>query len=309
MKVLITGGAGYVGSVTAETLLDAGHEVTVLDNLHFGQTSLLHLLHRAGFDVVRGDARDREALRPLVASADVLVPLAALVGAPVCERQPRLAQELNTDAVRTLLELRSSSQLVLFPNTNSGYGSQPDAMCTEETPFAPVSLYGRTKVDAEKLVMDSGGGVSFRLATAFGASPRPRLDLLVNDFVHRAVTERVLVLFESGFRRNFIHVRDIAGVFRFAIDHSDDMLGRVFNVGLSDANLTKKELAERIGRQVPDLTILESDIGRDPDRRDYIVSNERLESLGWRAQYSLDDGIAELIRLCRLLPASSLRNA
>ncbi|MEM9596170.1 MAG: NAD(P)-dependent oxidoreductase [Acidobacteriota bacterium] len=308
MKFLITGGAGYLGSVLTETLLGDGHRVTVLDSLAFGQSPLLSLLHRRELDFVRGDARDRSTLRPLVAEADVLIPLAALVGAPVCDRRPRLATELNTDSVATLLDLRSPSQRILFPNTNSGYGSQPEALCTEDTPFAPVSHYGRTKVAAEALLMDAGNVVSFRLATAFGASPRMRLDLLVNDFVHRAVTEGVLVLFESGFRRNFIHVRDIAGAFLFAVHNFDRMGDRIFNVGLSDANLTKRQLAERIQLQVPALRILESDIGRDPDKRDYIVSNKRLESLGWRPRFSLDDGIRELIQVCRMMPPSGWRN-
>ncbi|MEM1180813.1 MAG: NAD(P)-dependent oxidoreductase [Acidobacteriota bacterium] len=309
MKVLITGGAGYVGSVLTETLLSAGHAVTVLDSLFFDQTPLLSHVHRADFHFVRGDARSKDVLRPLVRDADVLIPLAALVGAPVCARRPRLAQELNTDAVATLLDLRSPHQWVLFPNTNSGYGSQPDAECTESTPFAPISHYGRTKVAAEAMLMEAGNAASFRLATAFGASPRMRLDLLVNDFVHRAVAEGVLVLFESGFRRNFIHVRDIAGVFLYALEHFDRMRNGIFNVGLSDANLTKRQLAERIQRQLPDLTILESDIGRDPDKRDYIVSNAKLESLGWRPRYTLDDGIAELIRVCDMLPPQNFRNA
>ncbi|MEM8993446.1 MAG: NAD(P)-dependent oxidoreductase [Acidobacteriota bacterium] len=309
MNILITGGAGYVGTVLTGTLLDAGHRVTVLDNLDFGQTPLLGQAHRDAFELAVGDARDRDVLRPLVRRADVLIPLAALVGAPVCDRRPRLAQELNADAVGTLLSLRSPDQPVLFPNTNSGYGARPDAECTEETPFAPVSHYGRTKVAAEEMLMEAGGAVSFRLATAFGASPRMRLDLLVNDFVHKAVHERVLVLFESGFRRNFIHVRDIAGVFHYALEHFETMRDGIFNVGLSDANLTKRQLAERIRRQLPDLTILESEHGRDPDKRDYVVSNARLESLGWRPSYTLDDGITELIRVSRMLPPAAFRNA
>ncbi|MEL7061845.1 MAG: NAD(P)-dependent oxidoreductase [Acidobacteriota bacterium] len=309
MKILVTGGAGYLGSVLVESLLDAGHSVIVLDPLAYGQLSLLPLATRKELTFERGDARDRRRLRPLVRAADVLIPLAALVGAPACDRQPRLAEELNLDAVRTLLDLRSADQPILFPNTNSGYGARPDAICTEATEFAPVSLYGRTKAAAERLLLDAGGAVSFRLATAFGTSPRMRFDLLVNDFVRRAVGERVLVLFESGFRRNFVHVRDIAAAFLFALDHWQDMRDGVFNVGLSDANLTKRQLAERIRGHIPDLTILESDIGRDPDRRDYEVSNVKIEALGWRPGRSLDDGIRELIVACSMLPRSPLGNA
>ncbi|MEM8960888.1 MAG: NAD(P)-dependent oxidoreductase [Acidobacteriota bacterium] len=309
MKVLITGGAGYIGSVLCEVLLDAGHRVTVLDDLAFGQLSMLSLAHRDGFAFVRGDARDPDTLRPLVREADVLIPLVALVGAPACTKQPRLAVELNTEAVRTLLALRASEQIVLFPNTNNGYGFQPDAVCTEDSPFAAHSLYGRTKEDAEKMVLESGAGVSFRLASAFGASPRMRFDLLLNDFVQRAVTDRVLVLFESGFQRNFVHVRDIAGAFLFALGAIDRMRGRVFNVGLAEANLTKRQLAERIKLQIPELTILESEIDQDPDKRDYVVSAARLEGLGWSAKIGLDAGIAELIRVCRMMPDSPLRNA
>ena len=308
LNVLITGGAGYIGSVLTPTLLDAGHRVTVLDNLSFGQMSLLPVAHRQGFEFIRGDARDGRLIQSLVPRFDVLIPLVALVGAPACDKDPRLATELNLDAVTTLLESRSKQQLILFPNTNSGYGSQPEGPCTEDTPFAPISHYGRTKVDAEQRLMEAGNAVSFRLATAFGASPRQRLDLLVNDFVRRAVQEGVLVLFESGFHRNFIHVRDIAGVFAYGIEHAESMKNQIFNVGLSDANLTKRQLAERIQAQVPSLKILESEIGRDPDKRDYIVSNDRIEATGWRPRYSLDDGIAELIQVCRMLPSSPWAN-
>ena len=308
LNVLITGGAGYIGSVLTPTLLDAGHRVTVLDNLSFGQMSLLPVAHRQGFEFIRGDARDGGLIQSLVPRFDVLIPLVALVGAPACDKDPRLATELNLDAVTTLLESRSKQQLILFPNTNSGYGSQPEGPCTEDTPFAPISHYGRTKVDAEQRLMEAGNAVSFRLATAFGASPRQRLDLLVNDFVRRAVQEGVLVLFESGFHRNFIHVRDIAGVFAYGIEHAESMKNQIFNVGLSDANLTKRQLAERIQAQVPSLKILESEIGRDPDKRDYIVSNDRIEATGWRPRYSLDDGIAELIQVCRMLPSSPWAN-
>ncbi|MDA8019734.1 MAG: NAD(P)-dependent oxidoreductase [Thermoanaerobaculia bacterium] len=308
MRLLITGGAGYIGSVLTGMALEQGHAVTVLDDLSFQQDSLLSLAHHPRFDFLQGDARNPDVLGPSLEQADAVIPLAALVGAPACDVDPDRATSVNLDAIRTLLELRRPEQRVLFANTNSGYGSHPDAVCTEETPFAPISLYGRTKVEAEGLVLESGNGLAFRLATAFGASPRMRFDLLVNDFVEQAHREGVLVLFESGFQRNFIHVRDIARAFLFGLENFESMEGQTFNVGLSDANLTKLELAERIRRQVPRLKILESVTGRDPDKRDYLVSNDKIESLGWRPSYSLDDGIAELLKVCRLMPRRPYRN-
>ena len=308
MHLLITGGAGYVGSVLTMMALEQGHHVTVLDDLSFQQDSLLAVAHHQRFDFVHGDAGDPRVLGPALERADAVIPLAALVGAPVCELEPARATAVNLEAIRTLLELRSAEQRVLFANTNSGYGSQPDAICTEETPFAPLSLYGRTKVEAEHLVLAARGGVAFRLATAFGASLRMRFDLLVNDFVEQAWRNGVLVLFESGFRRNFIHVRDIARAFLFALEHFDAMQGQTFNLGLSDANLTKLELAEKIREQVPRLKILESATGVDPDRRDYLVSNAKIEALGWRPEHSLEDGIAELLKICRMLPRRPYRN-
>ncbi|MEM8929998.1 MAG: NAD(P)-dependent oxidoreductase [Acidobacteriota bacterium] len=308
MRLLITGGAGYVGSVLTAMALERGHAVTVLDAFSFEQDSLLGVAHHRRFELVRGDTRDPEVLGPALEQADAIIPLAAVVGAPACDREPGRATSVNLDAIRTLIELRRPEQRILFANTNSGYGSHPDAICTEETPFAPVSLYGQTKVEAERLVLNAGNGLAFRLATAFGASPRMRFDLLVNDFVEQAHREGVLVLFESGFQRNFIHVRDIAGAFLFALDQFDRMSGQTYNVGLSDANLTKLELAERIREHVPRLKILESATGRDPDRRDYLVSNAKIEALGWRPAYSLDDGIAELLKVCRLMPRRLYRN-
>lgn len=308
MHILITGGAGYIGSVLTETMLDAGHRVTVLDSLLFPPPSLLGLVHREGLEFVRGDARDGELLAELVPKADVLVPLAAIVGAPACDRWPREAEEVNLGAVTRLLELKSPRQIVLFPNTNSGYGSRPGEICSEESPFAPISLYGRTKVEAEQRVLQAGGAVTFRLATAFGASPRLRLDLLVNDFVHQAVTTRTLVLYESAFRRNFIHVRDIAGAFLFALENFDRMEGETYNVGLSEANLTKRQLADRIRLQVPALTILEEEFAKDPDQRDYLVSNAKIEARGWRPRFSLDDGIREMVTVCSMLPRAAYRN-
>jgi len=295
MKILITGGAGYLGSVLTPHLLGLGHSVTVLDNLVYGQTPLLDSCSNVNFDFVYGDTRDERVLQPLLAKADCVIPLAALVGAPACKRDAVGAKTVNRDAIALISRLRSSRQRVLFPTTNSGYGiGEKDVACTEETPLRPISLYGTTKVEAEKILLDSGNVVTFRLATVFGASARMRLDLLVNDFVYRAVNDRAVVLFEAHFKRNYIHIRDVARVFSHGIEQYEAMKGRPYNVGLSDANLSKRELCETIRKHIPEFVFSESQIGEDPDKRDYVVSNARIESTGWRATQSLDDGIVEL---------------
>jgi len=297
LSILVTGGAGYLGSVLVPELLAAGHRVTVLDSFMFNQASLAAVCADPTFSLVRGDARDEATLATLVKNADVVIPLAALVGAPMCDADATGAVSTNRDAVLTLLKLVGSGQRLLMPITNSGYGvGQADKLCTEETPLRPVSLYGRTKVDAEQAVLDHGNAISFRLATVFGMSPRMRLDLLVNDFVYRATTDRSVVLFEGHFKRNYIHVRDVARTFIHGLDHFEAMRDQAFNVGLSDANLSKIELCQRIKAHVPEFAYLEADIGEDPDKRDYIVSNAKLEATGWRPAFSLDDGIAELIK-------------
>lgn len=302
LRILVTGGAGYLGSVLVPVLLDRGHHVTVLDRFLFDDTSLLACCASPRFQVVRGDCRDARTLAPLVAGHDVIVPLAALVGAPLCDADRTGAISTNLDAIRLLCDLASSSQRILFPTTNSGYGiGRPGEPCTEESALAPISLYGQTKVDAERVILDHDSAISFRLATVFGAAPRMRLDLLVNNFVYRAVTERSIVLFESHFTRNFIHIRDVARVFLHGLDCFDQMRGRAFNVGLDEANLTKRELCDRIAAHVPDFTIIDAPIGRDPDQRNYLVSNARLAATGFRPQWSLDDGIRELVTACRMV--------
>lgn len=302
MRILVSGGAGYIGSVLIPALLDAGHDVTVLDNFMWRQASLNHLCADPHFCVVRGDARDAAILLPLLTKADVFVPLAALVGAPLCDADEIGAVTTNRDAVVGALQNMSRDQRVVIPVTNSGYGiGEKDQECTEDTPLRPVSLYGRTKVEAEKAVLDRGNGISLRLATVFGMSPRMRLDLLVNDFVYRAVSDRALVLFEAHFRRNYVHVRDVVRAFLFVIDNFENMCGWPYNVGLSDANLTKRELCERIQRHVPEFFFTEAATGYDPDRRDYVVSNARIEAAGFRTQHSLDDGILELIKGYRMI--------
>ena len=301
-SILVTGGAGYLGSVLVPELLAAGHRVAVLDNFMYQQNSLFHLCHLPGFTVVNGDARDEQNLKPLVAKADYIFPLAALVGAPLCKRDPIGATTINRDAVATLTKLMSRDQRMIIPITNSGYGiGQQDQYCTEESPLRPVSHYGVVKVEAEKTALERENAVSLRLATVFGMSPRMRIDLLVNDFVYRAVNDRALVLFEAHFKRNYIHIRDVAGAFTHAMEHFGTMRGGPYNVGLSDANLSKAELCERIKRQVPAFVYLEAAIGEDPDKRDYIVSNAKIEATGYRPAYSLDAGIAELIKGYRMV--------
>ena len=302
ISVLVTGGAGYLGSVLVPELLAAGHKVTVLDNFMYRQNSLAQVCHLANFEVLAGDARQAQVLRPLVERADLVIPLAALVGAPLCEKDPLAATSTNRDAVATLVKMLSSEQRVILPTTNSGYGvGEKGKRCTEESPLRPVSLYGRDKVAAEELALAHGNAVSLRLATVFGMSPRMRIDLLVNDFVYRAVHDRSVVLFEGHFRRNYLHIRDVARAFLHAIDKFEAMKGEPYNVGLSDANLSKRQLCERIKLQIPEFAYLEAAVGKDPDKRDYIVSNAKIERTGFKPVFSLDDGIRELIKGYRMI--------
>jgi len=309
MKILVTGGAGYLGSILCEHLLAAAHEVTALDNLMYSQHSLFHLCAHPRFEFVFGDARDERLMQKLVKEADVLIPLAAVVGAPACDRDPWLARSVNLEAVQLLNRLRSARQLVLYPNTNSGYGVTSGATeCTEDTPLDPISHYGRTKVEAEAELLASPGAVTLRLATVFGMSPRMRLDLLVNHFVYAAVTERYLVIFEKDFKRNFVHVRDVADCFLHCVQHADRMAGRPFNVGLDSANLSKADLARLIQQFVPNFYVHFAEVGTDPDKRNYIVSNQRLREAGFEARRSLEDGIVELLRGYRMLGRRPLQN-
>jgi nucleoside-diphosphate-sugar epimerase len=308
-SILVTGGAGYLGSILVPRLLEDGHRVTVLDNFMWNQLPLAHVCANPNMEIVRGDVRDYECLMNLAVKADVIIPLAALVGAPLCARDPDTAEAVNRDAIVAMMRQLSKDQRVLYPTTNSGYGiGEPGKACTEETPLRPISLYGRTKADAEKAVLDFGSSVGFRLATVFGMSPRMRLDLLVNDFVYRAVTDHAVVLFEAHFIRNYIHIRDVAQAFIQALDHFTTMRGEVYNVGLSDANLSKAELCERIKRQVPDFYYVEAAIGEDPDKRDYIVSNAKIEATGFAPMHSLDAGIAELIKGYKMMRRTPFGN-
>jgi nucleoside-diphosphate-sugar epimerase len=309
MKILVTGGAGYLGSILVPCLLEKGYSVTVVDSLRYGQTPLLECCINPNFTFHHGDVRDESLMRRLVSFADCILPLAAIVGAPACDLDKLGAASINRDAIALIQKLRSRNQMVLVPITNSGYGiGTPGVHCTEDSSLHPVSLYGTTKVEAEKILLHSGDAISFRLATVFGASPRMRLDLLVNDFVFRAVTDRSVVLFEGHFKRNYIHVRDVTRVFLHGIDNYETMKGKPYNVGLSDANLSKIELCQRIQQHLPRFVFYESQIGQDPDKRDYIVSNARIEGTGWKPFYSLDDGIAELIKTYAIVRRSSFSN-
>ncbi len=296
-EVLVTGGAGYLGSTLVPELLGAGHRVTVVDNVMYEASSLNAVYHHPNFSVVRGDIRVESTVLPLYRKADIIIPLAAYVGAPLCSRDPVGAKSTNHDAILMMLRFLSKEQRVLMPTTNSAYGSgDENNFCTEESPLNPISSYAIDKVAIEKALMEHPNAISFRLATVFGMSPRMRIDLLVNDFVHRAVHDRFVVLFESHFKRNYIHVRDVMRVFLHGIANFDTMKSQIFNVGLSDANVSKWELCERIQKHVPDFVFNEAKLGRDPDQRNYIVSNAKIEATGWAPRHSLDIGIAELVK-------------
>lgn len=309
MKIVVTGGAGYIGSILVPELLRLGHRITVIDNFFYSQNSLLDVCHDKNLTVIRGDARDPNLIEEQIKSADFIFPLACLTGAPISNRFPLEAQSVNLDAIKLILKLRKPDQRIIFPTTNSGYGiGSEDIFCTEETPLKPISLYGELKAEAEKAVLESGNSITLRLATVFGVSPRMRLDLLVNDFVHKAVTDRFLVLFEAHFKRNFIHVRDVAKVFIHCLENFEKMKSETYNVGLSDANLSKKELCMEIKKQLPEFYFTEAAVGSDPDKRNYIVSNAKIERSGFRPAVSLEYGIAELIKGFQIINAKRFSN-
>lgn len=310
-KVLITGGAGYIGAVLVPLLLEEGYQVRVLDKFDHPSVSLAGWVGMENLEVVRGDCRDSDTLLECLDGVDYVIPLAAIVGAPACERDKYGAKSINQEAIFTLVSLLKRDQRLLYPNTNSGYGTtKPGEVCTEETPFKPISTYAQTKAEGEHAVLQHENSVSFRLATAFGASARMRLDLLVNDFTHRAIHDRFVVLYQAHFRRNYLHVFDIARLFLFGIKNFPKLMkkGRVFNAGIPQF-LTKRELCLAIHKQVPEFQFWEAETGEDPDKRDYHVSVERLTQAGFKCSVFLDQGIRELVKLYHMLPTRSFANA
>lgn len=300
-RVLITGGAGYIGCILTEHLLAAGHSVTVIDSLMYGHAPMFQFCANPRFNFVFGDARDENKVKNLVKDADVIIPLACIVGAPACDRDPYEATTVNRDAVLMVNKLRSPRQLLIYPNTNSGYGTNTgEVFCTEETPLEPISLYGKTKCEAETAILNNPNSIVFRLATVFGTSPRMRIDLLVNHFTYTAVTDGYIIIFEKDFKRNYVHIRDVADCFLYSIANPQKLAGKPYNLGLDAANLSKAELALKIKEHVPKFFIHFSELGSDPDKRNYIVSNKRLAEAGFEAKRSLDDGIQELLKAYRM---------
>tara|TARA_A100001037_G_scaffold298120_1_gene321306 strand:- start:130 stop:1062 length:933 start_codon:yes stop_codon:yes gene_type:complete len=309
MKILITGAAGYIGSVLVPILLQKGHKVIAVDNFMYQQTSLLDCCHYKNFSLINGDVRNADLINKQMKKVDAILPLACLTGAPLCDKDPIMARAVNFEGIETILSKRSPNQIIIFPTTNSGYGvGEKGIYCTEETPLRPVSLYGKMKVEIEKIILEAGNSITFRFATVFGVSPRMRLDLLVNDFAYRAFYDRFIVLFESHFKRNYLHVRDAAGAFIFGLKNFDQLNGEAYNIGLSDANISKAELCQVIKKEIPDFYFTEAEIGKDVDKRDYIVSNKKIEAAGFKTEHSLSDGIKELIKGFQIIKKSSYGN-
>jgi nucleoside-diphosphate-sugar epimerase len=301
-NILVTGGAGYIGSILVPMLLTDNNDVMVIDNFMYQQNSLLDCCHDKRLTIIRGDARDKKLILAHLGKADVVIPLACLTGAPLCAKDPWAARGIIIDAVKLITENIGTGQIILYPNTNSGYGTGSRSMVyTEESPLRPISLYGRLKVEAEQRICETANWVNYRLATVFGAATRMRVDLLVNDFVYRAVTDHSLVLFEADAKRNYVHVRDVGAAFVFAIENFERLKGNIYNLGLSDANLSKRELCDAIKEVVHEFHYFVGEIGSDPDKRDYIVSNEKIERAGFKPKISLRDGIEELVKAFRIL--------
>lgn len=293
MNVLITGGAGYIGSELVEYLLNDGHSVEVYDNLMYDPSSLLRYTNNPGFNFVKGDVRDLEKLTKHIKKADIIIPLAALVGFPLCRDNPRDAKEINFEVNQWIADNKSKDQMVIYPCTNSGYGSKSDGVCTEESPLKPLTLYGVTKVDAETAFKDVENHITFRLATVFGPSSRMRSDLLVNNFVLKALRDRIIVLYECEFMRNYVHIHDVCRSFKFVIDNWDSCKNETYNVGNDAINMNKLQLAQKIAQHMP-LEIMKAEFTSDPDTRDYIVSSEKFYKKGFSCNFDLDDGIIQL---------------
>ena len=296
-KILVTGGSGYLGSIMVPELLKKGHQVTVVDNFMYKQTSLNHICNNSNFTIINDDVRLESVVKPLLKTHDTIIPLAAYVGAPLCKKDPIGASSINKEAIRMMLRAVSKEQRILMPTTNSAYGSgDAHNFCTEESELKPVSQYAIEKVEIEKELMEHPNTISFRLATVFGMSPRMRIDLLVNDFVYRAFYDRFVVLFEPHFKRNYIHVRDVTNAFIHGLENYQTMKNNIFNVGLSEANVSKQELCEAIKKELPDFTFPVAPLGKDPDQRNYVVSNEKIEKTGFKPEYTLSAGIQELVK-------------
>ena len=309
MKILVTGAAGYIGSVLVPLLLKKGHEIIAIDNFMYKQTSLLECCYSDRFSLVNGDVRNTELVEKHLKKVDAVLPLACLTGAPLCDKDPITARAVNFEAIKSILEKRSPNQIIIFPTTNSGYGiGEKGIQCTEDTPLRPVSLYGQLKVEIEKMILESGNSITFRFATVFGVSPRMRLDLLVNDFTYRAYYDRFIVLFEAHFKRNYLHVRDAAQAFVFGLENFGRMKNEAYNVGLSDANISKSELCKVIKTHIQNFYFSEADIGEDIDKRDYIVSNKKIESTGFKTEYSLSFGVQELIKGFQIIKKTEYGN-
>ena len=312
MKFLVTGGAGYIGSILVPRLLEKGWKVTVIDNFLYGQSSLLDICHNENLTIIRGDVRDEQLIAKHIHDADFILPLACITGAPACDKKPIEATTTNLDAIKLILKLRKPEQKIIFPTTNSGYGiGQEGIYCTEESPLRPISLYGKLKVSAEQEILKAGNCITLRLATVFGISPRMRFDLLVNDFVYRALVDRSLTLFEANFKRNYVHIGDVARAFIHSVLNFDKMKNQAYNVGLSSANLSKLELCQEIKKQIPQFWFTEyngEEWAKDPDKRNYIVSNEKIERTGFKATTSLQNGITELIKGYQVIRRNQFSN-
>ena len=309
-NILVTGGAGYIGNVLIRNLLKKDFKVTVFDNFYYNQfNSILDLVSSKNLNIIENDVRNTKDLLNQVKLNDIVIPLAGIVGAPACSRNEKLATEVNTVQIKEISKNLSKDQIVILPVTNSGYGIGKEGIyCDEKSPLNPISHYGKTKVEAEKYIVDKNNFVSMRLATVFGVSGRMRTDLLVNDFVYKAYNEKSLILFESHFKRNYIHIQDISDAIIKILSDFNNFKNEIYNVGINEANLSKKELAYKIKDHLPDLEITEDEFAKDPDKRNYIVSNDKIYNKGWKPTKTLDDGIEELIKCYRFFKNKNSSN-